>query len=98
MYSRDTAHQRFTVKTASGWPLKNERDVLEAVHDNPYIRPLIDTSDEPPSLILKYLDDNLLNVSNAKTLDRTEIKYVAWNLLQALEALHSRGYVHTGMG
>ncbi|KAL2041988.1 hypothetical protein N7G274_005176 [Stereocaulon virgatum] len=87
--------QRVTVKTASDWPLKNERDILEAVRDNPCIRPIIDTSDDPPSLILKYLDDNLLNASNAKTLERADIKYVARNLLQALEALHSRGYVHT---
>ncbi|MCJ1258387.1 hypothetical protein MMC24_006220 [Lignoscripta atroalba] len=87
--------QRVTVKTASDWPLKNERHVLEAVRDNPCIRPIIDISDGPPSLILKYLDDNLLNASNVKKLERADIKYVARNLLQALEALHSRGYVHT---
>lgn len=83
-----------TVKTAADWPLKNERDVLEAVRDNPCIRPIID---DPPSLILKYLDDSLLNASNAKTLERADIKFVARNILQALEALHSCGYVHTGI-
>ena len=88
--------QRVTVKTASDWPLKNERDVLEAVRDNPCIRPIIDASDDPPSLILKYLDDNLLYASNAKTVERADIKYIARNLLQALEALNSRSYVHTG--
>jgi casein kinase II subunit alpha len=46
--------------------------------------------------LLKYLDDNLLNASNAKKLERADIKYVARNILQALEALHRRGYVHTG--
>jgi casein kinase II subunit alpha len=86
-----------TVKTAADWPLKNERDVLEAVRDNPCIRPILDTSDDPPSLILKYLDDNLLNASNAKTLERADIKFVARNIFQALEALHSCGYVHTGI-
>ena len=74
----------------------NERDILEAVRDNAYVWPIIDTSDDPPSLILKYLDDNLLNASNKKRLERADIEYVARNLLQALEALHSRGYVHTG--
>ncbi|KAL9100820.1 MAG: hypothetical protein Q9163_003850 [Psora crenata] len=87
--------QKVIVKTASDWPLKNERDVLKAIRDNPYIRPIVDTSDNPPSLILKYLDDNLLNASNTKRLERADTKYVARNILQALEALHSRGYVHT---
>lgn len=86
-----------TVKTAPDWPLKNELAVLEAVRDNPYIRPIIDSSDNPPSLILKHLDDNLLNASNARKLDRVEVKYVARNILQALDGLHSRGYVHTGI-
>lgn len=94
---RSSTSQKVTVKTASDRPLKNECRVLEAVHDNPRIRPCIDTSDDPPSLVLKYLDDNLLNASNAKKLERAEIKFVARNVLQALEALHSRGYVHTGI-
>ena len=97
MHYRSSTSQRVTVKTASDWPLKNERDILKAFRDNPCIRPIIDTSDDPPSLILKYLDDNLLNASNVKKLERADIKYVARNLLQALEALHSRGYVHTGI-
>ena len=85
-----------TVKTAPDWPLKNERHILEAVRDNASIRPIVDSTEEPPSLILKYLDDNLLNASNSKRLNRKDIKFVARGVLQALEALHSRGYVHTG--
>lgn len=97
MRGRSSTSQKVTVKTASEWPLNNERHVLEDVRDNHCIRPIIDTSDDPPSLILKYLDDNLLNASNAKKLGRADIKYVARTLLQALETLHSRGYVHTGI-
>lgn len=97
MRYRSFTSQRVIVKTASDWPLKNERSILEAVRDHPCIRPIIDASDDQPSLILKYLDDNLLNASNVKKLERADIKYVARNLLQALEALHSRGYVHTGI-
>ena len=92
---RSSTSQRVTVKTASVWPLKNERRVLEAVRDHPCIRPIVDTVDDPPSLILRYLDGNLLNASSAKKLESADIQYVARNLLQALEALHSRGYVHT---
>lgn len=97
MPCRSSTSERVTVKTASDWPLKNERDTLEAMRDESCIRPILDTSDDPPSLILNYLDDNLLNASNARTLGRADIKYVARKLLQALEALHSRGYVHTGI-
>ena len=46
---------------------------------------------------MKHLEDNLLNASNAAKLDKADIKHVARNLLQALEALHSRNYVHTGI-
>ena len=70
-----------TVNTSPDWPLKDERDVLEAVHDSPCVRPLVGTSDDPPSLILKHLDDNVLNASNAKKLERADIKHVAWNTL-----------------
>lgn len=94
---RSSTSQKVTVKTASDRPLKNESRVLEAIHDNPHIRLCIDTSNDPPSLVLKYLDDNLLNASNEKKLERAEIKFVARNVLQALEALHSRGYVHGGI-
>ena len=97
MHYRSSTSQKVTVKTASDWPLKNERHILEAVRGTPCIRPIIDASDDPPSLILKFLDDNLLNASNAKKLERADIKYVAQNLLRALETLHSRGYVHTGI-
>lgn len=75
---------------------------MNVISSRPFVTALtscpltIDTSDDPPSLILKYLDDNLLNASNAKKLERADIKYVARNILQALEALHRRGYVYTG--
>ncbi|KAL9128235.1 MAG: hypothetical protein Q9217_003051 [Psora testacea] len=80
-----TTSQRVTVKTASDWPLKNERDILEAVRDNPCILPIIDTSNDPPSLILKYLDDNLLSASNAKTLERADINYVHTGIVQSAQ-------------
>jgi casein kinase II subunit alpha len=96
MPNRSSTSQGVTVKTAPDWPLKNERHVLEAVRDSPYIRPIIDTIDDPPSVILKHMDDNLLVAPNATKLERADIKFVARNVLQALEALHSCGYVHTG--
>jgi hypothetical protein len=47
-------------------------------------------------LILRRLDDSLLNASNTKKLGSVDIKYVARNVLTALAGLHERGYVHTG--
>lgn len=46
--------------------------------------------------MLKYLDDNLLNASNLKRLERSDIKFVAKTVLETLELLHEAGYVHTG--
>lgn len=63
----------------------------------PYIRPLSDQIDDPPGLILKYLEDNLLQASKSKTLTRSEIKYVAREILEALNVLHGAGFVHTGI-
>ena len=97
MRDRTSTSQRVTIKTASDWPLKNERNILEAVHDNPCIRPIVDAGDDPPSLVLKYLDDDLLHASDTKTLEKADIKFVARSILQALDGLHSRGYVHTGI-
>ena len=64
------------------------------------LRPLIDEIQEPsdpPALVLKHLDDDLLNASAAQRLTGPEIKRVAKNVLEALEVLHDEGYVHTGM-
>jgi len=51
---------------------------------------------EPPSIVLKYLDSDLLTESNKKRLSRPDIKRVAKCLLETLRVLHSDGLVHTG--
>lgn len=62
----------------------------------PGIRQMIDETDTPPSLIFGYLDDDLLNVSQSRRIDRSELKFVAKKVLTALQAMHEAGYVHTG--
>lgn len=62
----------------------------------PYIRPLSNQIDDPPALILKYLEDDLLQASNSKILTRSAVKYVARGVLEALNVLHGAGFVHTG--
>lgn len=88
--------QRVIIKLAPNHRLDNELRVLQAVKENPCIRPLIDTTKEPPSLVLRYLDDNLLDASNTKRLEKADIKFVARNILVALDAIHGQGFVHTG--
>ncbi|KAL9023335.1 MAG: hypothetical protein Q9196_007265 [Gyalolechia fulgens] len=91
-----TTTQKVTIKQAAKYRLDNELRILQALDGNPWIRPVVDTVEEPPSLVLRYLDDNLLDASNQRRLEKADIKFVARNVLRALDALHERGYVHTG--
>lgn len=67
---RDCPHtlhpRKVVVKAAPKQRLENKREVLEAVRDHSYVRQMIDTIDDSPSLVLKYLDENLLNISGQK--------------------------------
>lgn len=84
------------IKTASTYRLEHEREVLKCLHGQPSIRPLVDEILEPPCLVLKFLDDHSLNASNQNQLKKSEVKFVAKKVLEALDALHTSGYVHTG--
>lgn len=88
------------MKSLRQFRLQNERDVLQSFqHRTPFLRPLVDEvlePAEPPVIILKYLDDHLLNASASHRLTKREIKYVARRTLEALRALHEEDFVHTG--
>ncbi|TVY36486.1 Casein kinase II subunit alpha [Lachnellula subtilissima] len=86
---------KFIIKTAPQGCLENERDVLKHFRTRPYIRQLLDETETPPSLILQHLDDNLLHASSVKTLESSDVKFVAKRVLQAVQALHEDGYTHT---
>jgi serine/threonine protein kinase len=98
---RNQAEGTVIIKGVHGHPrVENERDVLKRFQDRtPYLRPLIDEIEEPsqpPTIVLKHLDDHLLNASIKKTLNRKELRYVSRRILEALMVLHEDGYVHTG--
>jgi len=57
---------------------------------------MIDDIEDPPSLVLEYLDDNLLKISSQKRLKGLDLKHIARNTLEALASLHDKGFVHTG--
>lgn len=89
------------IKAVQGHPrVENERDVLRRFQNRtPYLRPLTDEIEEPSkptTIVLKHLDDDLLNVSIKRTLNQKELKYVARRVLEALAVLHEDDYVHTG--
>ncbi len=100
---RNQAEKLVVIKSVLGHPrVANERDVLKrSQHRTPYLRPMIDEieeSDSSPTIVLRYLDDHLLNSSIKSTLNRKELKYVTRRVLEALRVLHGDGYVHTGKG
>ncbi len=69
------------IKSVRHFRLKNERDVLKRFQSQTSsLHPLIDEIENPsdsPALVLKHLDDDLLNASAAQRLTRLEIKNVA---------------------
>ncbi|PVH71412.1 serine/threonine protein kinase [Cadophora sp. DSE1049] len=99
-FAKNHAGEIVVIKGVQGHPrVENERNVLKRFQDRaPYIRPLIDEIEEPsdpPTIVLKYLEDHLLNASIKKTLNRKELKYVSRRILEALMVLHEECYVHT---
>jgi serine/threonine protein kinase len=89
------------VKSVKGhWRLRNESDILRRFQSRaPTLRPLLDEIEdpaEPPTIILRYLNDDLTRASQKQRLTRQEIKYIAKRVLEALQVLHEDGYVHTG--
>lgn len=89
------------IKSVRHFRLENERNILKRFQSRTSsLRPLIDEIEDPsdpPALVLKHLDDDLLNASAAQRLTRLEIKHVAKITLEALNVMHEDGFVHTGM-
>ncbi|KAE8335810.1 hypothetical protein BDV24DRAFT_155723 [Aspergillus arachidicola] len=81
------SNQPVIVKSVPHFRLQNERDVLNLFQSRtPFIRPLIDEivePSDPPAIVLKYLDDNILNAFVSK-------------ILEALKLLYDNNFVHTG--
>jgi tRNA A-37 threonylcarbamoyl transferase component Bud32 len=80
--------------------VENERDVLRRFQNRtPFLRPLLDEliqPADPTAIVLRHLDDHLLNASIKQTLNRKELKFVSRRVLEALQVLHEDGYVHAG--
>jgi len=84
------------IKRAPLHLLSIEREILGIVQNYICIRQMIDNIERPSSLVLEYLDDNLLDVCSRKRLEDSDVKVVARTVLEALAMLHENGFVHTG--
>ncbi len=75
------SEQTVVIKSVRNFRLENERDILKRFQSQTSsLRPLIDEIEDPfdpPALVLKHLDDDLLNASAAQRLTRLEFKNVA---------------------
>lgn len=85
---------KFVIKSVRGhWRLRNEANVLKRYQSRtPFLRPLVDEIQEPAdpsSIVLRYLDSDMLVESNKKRLSRPEIKQVARCVLEALFSLET---------
>jgi len=97
---RNQSGEKCIVKSIGGyWRLKNEADILKRPQSRTrFLRPLIDEIHDPAdpcSIVLRYLDNDVLTESNKKRLSRPEIKQVAWCILEVLHLIHKDGMVHT---
>ncbi|THV43787.1 hypothetical protein BGAL_0925g00020 [Botrytis galanthina] len=98
--AQDSKEQNVIVKSIRGhWRLQNEADVLKRFQSRaPSLRPLIDEivdPIDPPTIVLKHLDDDLMTETYKKILTNPELKFVARRVLEALQVLHEDGYIHT---
>ncbi|PWY70287.1 STE/STE20 protein kinase [Aspergillus sclerotioniger CBS 115572] len=94
--ANNLTNQPFIIKNPHQARINNERAVLKQFQTRtPYLRPLIDEIIDPPALVLRHLDDDLMSASASQRLTTSEIKYVSKKVLQALAVLHDDGYVHT---
>ncbi|KAL3459790.1 serine/threonine protein kinase [Aspergillus heterothallicus] len=93
--------QKVILKKVNNLRLLNERDVLQFfARRTALMRLLIDEVLEPsnpPAIVLRYLDDNILNASVKKQLTKKQVKYVARRVLEALKVLHQDNFVHTNI-
>ncbi|KXX77786.1 Serine/threonine-protein kinase PAK 4 [Madurella mycetomatis] len=98
--ARNMKDESCIIKSVRGhWRLQNEVDILKRYQSKtPFLRPVIDEiwePTDPPSIVLRHLDSQLLTESKKKRLTRPEIKQVARCVLEALHVLHKDGMVHT---
>ncbi|KAF2838993.1 kinase-like protein [Patellaria atrata CBS 101060] len=75
--------------------LNEEAQMMRLFRGHDSIRQLVDQIDDPESVILEYMDDNVLNLLKRKQLPKIEAKRVLKVTFKELTALHDQNIVHT---
>ena len=70
--------------------------MLIRFRDVPSLRRLVDEVQDPPLLVLEYLESNTLIESGKKGFQSSDAKLIAKAVLETLAAFHAEGIVHTG--
>lgn len=84
------------MKTAPTNRLNNEAQTLQLFQGCHSICQLVDQIEDPESVVLEYMDDNVLNLLQQKQLSKVEVKRALRATIEALIALHNKNIVHTG--
>ena len=61
-----------------------------------FIRQLVDQIEDPESIVLEYMDDNVFNLLKQKQLSKVEAKRALRATMEALVVSHDENIVHTG--
>ena len=94
--TRGPNQDRVVVKTGPTKRLNNEAQTLQLFQGCHSIRQLVDQVKDPESIVLEYMDDNVLSLLQQKQLVKVEAKRALKAIIEALIALHDKNIVHTG--
>lgn len=93
---RDPNGVRVVVKTAPLKRLNNEIQKLQLCQGHKSIRQMVDQIQDPPSMVLEYMEDNVQNLLKRQKLSKQEAKSALKASFEALVVLHDENVVHTG--
>ncbi|KAB8266312.1 putative serine/threonine protein kinase [Aspergillus pseudonomiae] len=81
--------------------VNNELDILKRFQaKTSCLRPVLDEIEDPPKLtiiVLNHFEDDLLQASKTRPLNRKKLNCVSRRILEALNCLHQGGYIHADL-
>ena len=97
--NRNKVRETVIIKAARYFRFVNERNILRKFQfKTSCLRPLVNEiakSQDSSTIVLKYLENDLLTAFNARKLTGKKLKYVSKRIPETLKVLHEKAYVHT---